>query len=360
MKKWMFFFVASLFVFAACSNDDEPVAQPQPTKGTVTFEISAVNKLNEGLPSRAPVYSQAAVQHVTRVSIYAFKSDGAKYLFTKSFEVTGWSDGTTYMRYAIPDDEELPVGTYRFLAVGRDATDLFTVTTPVADNTDYETMEATIAKGGDETEIFAGSADATIDTEGVRVRIEMTRKVAGILGFFKNIPATMDGKTVKYLRLTVSDCNINVNLSTGTSNNTAIVPYNIVDIDLSTQTETNGIYGGNDLTGQGVVKAANTQLGGSFYMPIASVTMTLGLYDENNAAIKEWSVMDGANGNVTTLDILANHFYSLGTKGAAGSTDGGTPGDTSDDDSAIDLLIDQNIVITVDPAWSTIHNLTIQ
>lgn len=57
MKKWMFFVAASLSVFAACSNEDDLTVQPQPEDGSVTFELSAVNKLSGGISTRTPVYS---------------------------------------------------------------------------------------------------------------------------------------------------------------------------------------------------------------------------------------------------------------------------------------------------------------
>ena len=342
MKKWMFFVAASMFAFAACSDEDDST-QPVPMEGHVTFEISAVNELDDGT-TRTPLYSQEASQHVTRVSVYAFRyiSASSNYLYQNTYTVTGWSDGTTFKRFAVPDSDKLPAGT-----------------SPTSSTTSGD-MLATISNTGEESEIFSGSADATITDQGARVSIEMTRKVAGILGYFKNIPQQMNGQTVRYLRLSASNSNQQVNLTTGMGINTTTASYNIINIDLSNQSVANGVYAGNDLSSQGVVKVANSQLGGAFYLPVSGVTMTLGLYDSAGSAIREWIVKDSSNGNATTFDILANHFYSLGTKGATGSTNGGTPNDTSDDDNPIDLLTDQNIVITITPAWSLIHNLIIQ
>lgn len=360
MKKWMFMIVASMLVLSACSNDEDAAPQVNNENGAVTFELSAVNKLSDGI-TRAPVYSQEASQHVTNVSIYVFLFDSGSstYKYNTTFTVSGWTDGTTFMRFAVPDANKLPMGTYKFLAVGRDASDMFTVTSPTASTT-YPQMMATITATGNESEIFAGSADAVIADQGARVSIQMMRQVAGILGYFKNVPQQLNGSTVQYLRLSVSNSNQQVNLTNGTGVNTTPAAYNIMNIDLSGQAVSNGVYTGNDLSGQGVVKVANSQLGGAFYMPVSGVTMTLGLYDASNTAIRTWTIQDSSNSNATTFDILANHFYSLGTKGVAGSTDGGTPGVPGDDDNPIDLLIDQNIVITISPAWSLIHNLILQ
>lgn len=358
MKKWAFSIAASLFVLAACSDEASLDDSSVPGDGTVTFEISAVNQPSI---SRAPLYSQEATQHVTRVSVYAFlfNPSTSSYLYHKTYQVADWSDGMTFKRFAVPDNDKLPAGDYKFLAVGRDATDQWNVTIPTSSTT-YGDMLASVTSTGQETEIFSGSADAVITSQGARVSIEMTRQVAGILGYFKNVPQQLNGQVVRYLRLSVSNSNQRLNLTTGTGVNTVTASYNVMDIDLSGQRVENGVYTGNDLSSQGVVKVAGSQLGGCFYIPVSGVTMTLGLYDQAGAAIKEWVVKDSASGNATTFDILANHFYSLGTKGVSGSTNGGTPGDSGDDDNPVDLLTDQNIVITISPAWSVIHNLVIQ
>lgn len=207
-------------------------------------------------------------------------------------------------------------------------------------------MMATIAQSGNESEIFSGTTTAQVLDKGSRVSIEMTRKVAGVLGYFKNVPQILDGKTVTFLRLSASNSNQQVNLTNGVGVNTSPAAYNIIDLNLSGQTVTNGIYTGNNLSAQGVVKVANSQLSGSYFMPVSSVTLTLGLYEANGNAIKTWSVKD--TGGVTTFNILANHFYSLGMKVQAGNVNGGTD-DPGDDDDPIDLLTDQNIVITISP-----------
>jgi outer membrane protein assembly factor BamE (lipoprotein component of BamABCDE complex) len=352
----MFLAMASAFLFACSESDDpSPVVDNSIPEGSVVFDISTVNKLNNGM-SRGNVYSQEATQHVTRVSVYAFSNNGSDYVYAKTYDISGWSDGTTFKRYVVAEGDKLPAGDYKFLAVGRDAADQFTVTSPSAGQS-YSSMMATIAQSGNESEIFSGTTTAQVLDKGSRVSIEMTRKVAGVLGYFKNVPQILDGKTVTFLRLSASNSNQQVNLTNGVGVNTSPAAYNIIDLNLSGQTVTNGIYTGNNLSAQGVVKVANSQLSGSYFMPVSSVTLTLGLYEANGNAIKTWSVKD--TGGVTTFNILANHFYSLGMKAQAGNVNGGTD-DPGDDDDPIDLLTDQNIVITISPAWELIHNLIIQ
>lgn len=359
MKKLWFLAMASAFFFACSdSNDPAPAVDNEIPEGSVVFDISAVNKLSDGIGSRGNVYSQDATQHVTRVVVHAFKESGSDFVYSKTYTIAGWSDGTTLKRYVVGDNEKLPAGNYKFLAIGRDASDNFTVSDPAVVNS-YSAMLASITNSGDETEIFAGSTTAPVLDKGSRVSIEMTRKVAGVLGYFKNVPQNINGTVVKYLRLTATNSNQQVNLTNGVGINSAVAAYKIIDMDLSGQTVSNGVYTGNDLSSQGVVKVTNSQLSGSYFMPVSGINLTLGLYDASNNPLQTWVVTDASNGNTNTFNIMANHFYSLGMKAKAGNVDGGTP-DPGDDDDPIDLLTDQNIVVTISPAWELIHNLVIQ
>ncbi|WP_281514189.1 hypothetical protein [Phocaeicola sartorii] len=366
MKKLVFLMMASAFLFS-CSNNDDPLPNEGNQKGSITFEVSAVNDLTNGMSGRSGLYSQEAVQNITNVKVHAFLSNGSgDFLYKKTYDISGWTAGTTFKRFEVAGSDDLAAGTYKFLAVGRDASDTYTITPDplVVDNTSYANVEAMVTANGGESEIFAGSADATI-TDGSRVSIPMTRKVAGVLGYFKNVPQQLDNgaganKTVRYIRLTATDANKRVNLSTGTGISTETAAYQIFEIDMNGQTVNNGVYTGNDLSGQGVIKVGNSQLAGAFMIPVVNVQFTLGLYDTDGNVVKTWSVLDGTN-NVFSLQ--ANHFYSLGIKKATGSTDGSTPGNPGqpgDEDAPIDLLNDQNIVITVSPAWELVHNLVIQ
>lgn len=350
MKK-LFFLAAAASVVFACSKSDQP---PSDESGGVVFEVSAANRLDDGI-TKTPVYSQEAVQHVTRVTIYAFKASGSDYLFAKSYSVSGWSDGLSFKRFAVPENDKLSAGNYKFLAVGQNASDLFTVTSPTS-STKFDDMVATIAAPGNESEIFAGSSNAEVLSQGTRVFITMTRHIAGVLGYFKNVPQNLDGKTVQYLKLSINNADKQVNLTTGVGSVPTSAAYTLMSIDLSGQSVVNGIYTGNDLSAAGVQKIANSQLGGAYVMPVGGITMTLGLYDNTNAVIRSWTVYDGGN---ASFDLLANHFYSLGRKVQTSTTTGGTS-DPADDDDAIDLLVDQSIAITISPAWTAIDNLTIQ
>lgn len=355
MKRFFTVPLAAALLLGACAENDESKGAKEPQG--IVFELSAVEKLTDGFGTRAPLYSQEAVQAVEVVNVYVFAQSGVDYLYTKTFPVT-WTKGSTFKRFEIPAGQTLAPGSYKFLAVGRDNDQVnpynFTNPTPTTKFDDFSAWITSLAN--QELELFAGSQIAVIVGTGARIPIQMTRQVAGVLGYFKNVPADINGSTVKYLRLTVSNANKMVNLTTGFGSDPGNTAYNIINVDLSTQTvNSNGAYSGNDLTAQGVVKLPNTQLNGAYLIPINGVTMTLGLYDAANVPLKTWSVIDGVS---PLINVLPNHFYALGIKTKTGNTDGGG-GVGSIPDAPIDLMKDQVITITIIPDWTLIHNLGI-
>lgn len=355
MKKIIFLLFVGIILFA-CSNDDKESNFEQDPKGLV-FEIAAKTQLDE-TKAGAPVYSQDAAQNITRVSILAFKSDGTDYYYTKTYDITDWTAGSTSRRFVVPEADEVSEGDYMFMAIGRDATDLYQITPTLSGTVKMADVTAAISAAGDEYELFGGTAQEHVYPEGARVDITMTRKIAGVLGYFKNVPQLINGQTVRYLRLSVNAGNREMYIASGTGYSRS-AGYDIINIDLSSQTVSDGIYNGNDLSAAGVVKLANSQLSGAYMLPIDNVTFTLGLYDENNLALKTWQVSEGGS---TAFNIQPNHFYSLGVKHKPDTTTGTDPdpANPGDDDNAIDLLEDQVIVVTIDPAWNTIHSLILQ
>jgi hypothetical protein len=352
MRKFFLPFIAACaLLLVGCSKTEN-------NSDFIVFEITTNNNPTNGMgKAKFPIYSQDITQHVTRVSIHAFKNDNSgNYLYVKTYTISDWTDGLNFKRHTVDNSDKLPEGDYKFLAVGRDATDLYTITT-LSPTTDFEDVTASIAASGDEHEIFAGSTQAQVMTSGARVSINIARKVAGVLGYFKNVPRTLNAQTVRYLRLSINQVNRRVNLTTGVGGSPDNNSYDIIDIDLGTQNVVNGLYEGNDLSSAGVVKLANSQLGGAYLIPVGSVSFTLGLYNDSNVAIKTWNVKSGT---ATTFDLVANNFYSLGVKIRANTTTGRDPSDLTDNDDAIDLLTDQTISVTISSAWDVINNLTLE
>lgn len=356
MKKWMLFPVASLFVFAACTNDENAMVQPEPVNGNVSFEISTVNRL-----STRALNSQTTAQHVTDVSVYAFQNDGGgNYLYFRTYNNTdiGWTDGTSSKIYVVPQADatkKIPVGDYKFVAVGRETTDNYTLPTFVAGTTTYEEMIASVS--GAVTEIFSGSsAVMSITADGARIPIEMTRAVAGVLGYFK-VPVKMNNVTVNSLVLSIDDTNTSVNLTNGAAIADVTTPATVFTIDLSAAVDADldGYY--DNVTAAGVVTLPNSRLTGAYLLPVAGVTLTLALNDATATPLKTWTVaVDGVSG---PANLLANNLYSFGTKMMDDSTTN-NDADPSNDDDALDLMTDQEIILTINPNWASVSDLTIQ
>ncbi len=351
MKKFIALSAMMALLASACSKPDDT---PPVEAGNISFEITAST-----LTRTSPFYSQETSLLVTNVNVYAFLNDGDdNYLYAQTFTIPNWDAGLDFARYTIPTGEKLPVGTYKFLAVGRNsASDGYALTTPLTvGTTRYEEMAATVSAPGLEGDIYAGNEESVVTTEGTRVVITMTRKVAGILAYFKNVPQEIGETTVRYLRLTMSTAQRTVNLSTGLGSNVAAsLPYNVIDIDLEGQSVDNGVYEGVAIAN--IQKLPFTQLAGTFVIPVTGATFTLGLYDEGDVALKTWNVQLSS---VSPISLVANNLYSLGKKVKAGSTNGGTPTDPSDDDAPVDLMVDQSMALTISPNWDAVKYLTIQ
>ena len=355
MRKMIWIAVVSVMLFA-CSDGKDDLSF---LEGGQVFELTAIIKPTKGALARSrSSYSREAMQEVERVSIYVFQKNATDCVYLKTYNMPGWTEDNTFMRFTVPDNDKLAAGDYEFLVVGREAIDHYTLTTPVAGRTKIGDMTALVTTPGNESEIFAGLQAATITSEGVRVNMEMTRKVAGVMGYFKNVPAILNHTPVKYLRLIVSSAGAKVELANGVGIDPVGTAYSIIDEDLSGQAVTaEGVYCGNDLTARGIVKLANSQLFGKFLLPVGSVTMTLGLYDADNNPLKTWTVVDGAS---STLNFTADRVYSLGRKICQNDTTGGYIPESGENDFAVDLLKEQVITLATDSNWNTLHYLVIQ
>ncbi len=356
MKKIILLGAACAALLASCSKN-ETIQEPKAAAGEIRFEIQT---LSNTLQTRGDLLSQTPVNTVANVDVYVFDAAG-DYVIT--IPITTWSTGQTsgYLAVASANYELTTTGAYTFVGVGTDASHEFTIpTTP----TTLNAFTASVTAAGEISEIYAGQNTVTITAgEGAVVPLELTRKVAGILGYFTNVPAEVDGKQVTSIQLGASTGNLSVYLANTTMGTPfAILPYLILKIDLTGQTAVGGIYPGNFTeTGlvSGVTQLANSQLKGVYAFPATGVTLTLALCGEGNATLKEWTIKDATSG-ATTFDLAANNLFSIGKKLNVSSTygDGDTPGG-GDDDTGVDLLNDREITIDISTDWSAINYLNL-
>lgn len=419
---------AGMLAFTSCSNDDNLV-----TTGNETSEelkagegILEIGISNTGIGSRdaRPVGSSAASNNVNKVKLVAYKQNGDSWTADNSVQ---WKDGAKVQPMELdwtagPNDEGastdktheakktikltgLTASTkYKLVAYGFNGTDF---TDPYGssvakDGTLYTT--STTKTDYDIEELFAGSI--VIDTDAKAsfkaTSIKLTRQVAGILAYFKNVPSNIDGKQVKTIKVIANKKIVNfrfpaVDLGTGKEFNGVSTGAESDDVlmtfDLSTLATNYGTVTGDDAytfntvetdgnkpfaTGytapNGMVLVENSIFGARFIMPYDqhydAQTLTVVMYDTEGNALKTLNVTTNqvpAGGTAYQYDIRCNNFYSIGKKLFTNNTTGIDPDpdpenpnpDPNPEDKPIDLSKD-NITVIINDAWNILHDMDVE
>lgn len=179
----------------ACSSDESGIPNKD-GKGTVTFSF----KVESGIHTRTVLNGSESLQHVSAVYLYVFggTTDDARYVMTKQIPWPAASDADVNYRTATRTDTlALPEGEYTFLAVGLDDQSGATYDLPgrIGSGTTLANATAVLAVGKTKenmaaSELFAGSATASVIQNGnAAVPIDLLRRVAGVMGWFTNIPS---------------------------------------------------------------------------------------------------------------------------------------------------------------------------
>lgn len=373
-----------LLTFSACSNDDAfNEDETNVTAGeTRNVELTFNFSVNSGEQTRGgrPLYSSEALQQVNEMKVYVFKESGDNYVYSEEITDDGnfgfnniTAVGTESHSYTLTD--KLADGTYKFLAVGYENGygNTFEELTMTPNTTKLSDLLLELKDGQNADEVFSGvSEDVTVSATSTsfNVGVELNRVVAGILGYFKNVPYEIEngGKMVqvKHVLVNVVKKGTSAKLADRTANGVED-KYTIIDIDMNGYSKDgdNNWYHVDAQSGGAVATVANSVLKGAYSLPIAAVTdnNTLEVVltgDDRSTVLKTFKVKDGDSSDFA---INANHFYSLGQKKTDDDTNGGNPDpgtNPDDNDDPIDLSKDQIITITVNAAWTTIHNLTIE
>ena len=402
MKKGMFFaLAASSLLFSACSSDDAVVSTEGQNEAVQQIVLQVASS-GDGLTTRAgrPLYSSQALQTIqnVRVMIYKNETGGGEKTIVYDKKLN-WKESTTYntnghgrqFTISLKGDDRLEKGSYKVMAVGYSDNSDYTYALDVKGQaaltgSTYSDITATLEAGKVAEEVFAGDAALTIgddkkitnltpgDEYGLAVTLH--RQVAGSFGYFCNIPAKVDGKTAKTLRLVVRDKNdklifnnfnssfteagatgstIKYYVNGSTSTGAALATtdkfsngddgYVLYSIDLKTW------FPQLDENGDGVLNAQDaswkrpddvkTQVvkgsvfGSNFVIPFKYTegknTMELQLLDADNNIIKTWTVSiptsdvnsDDAKGvtdeNASIFNVVRNHMYNLGVKTSTGT-----------------------------------------
>ena len=406
MKKSMFFaLAASSLLFSACSSDDAVVSTEGQNEAVQQIVLQVASS-GDGLTTRAgrPLYSSQALQTIQNVRVLIYNAD------TKAIvkdEKKDWKTSTTYTNHGreltltYKGDQRLGEGNYKVMAVGYSDNSDYTYDLNVAGKDsltgkNYSSdITATLNSGKVPEEVFAGDAELKIDAnkditnltpgEENELAVTLHRQVAGSFGYFQNIPASVNGKDAKTLRLVVRDKNDKLTFNNFNSSFTAAgatgstikyyvngsksaaAPtsdaqfkdgsngYVLYSIDLNTW------FPGGDQNKDGVLNAEDTNwkhpdgvktqvlkgsvFGSNFVIPFKYTegknTMELQLLDADNNIIKTWTVSiptsdlnsNKANGatdaSAYIFNVVRNHMYNLGVKTSNGTT---TPPDPTNPD----------------------------
>ena len=192
--------IVSLLLLAGCSKEDslEEMTGVE-NGGEVTLIFTASSGITTS--SRTVLPGSENAQHVTDVQLYIFDPTGS----CVASENVGWTEHFTTGGGQLPTTTaELhyrvkykctPGTTYTFLAVGRDGTSSTTYNFPdaITAGTSLNGLNATLGTGVDwknmrESEFFTGKADLTPTLSGLTGKVDLYRRVAGVMGWFTNVP----------------------------------------------------------------------------------------------------------------------------------------------------------------------------
>ena len=392
-------------LLAACSNDDTvPLGGEEAVQPGSAITLT-VNSSGDGLSTRAgrPLNSSEAANNVTAVRLYIYNPSGTD--VTNAALAAGTQNPVLWT--AGPSDSATPGnnqnhkasqtvklnklatnGVYTVVAYGYNTALDYTIT---AGTSADDSFIATLPAATNESELFAGKATFNVVNGNIQAgttsEVELRRHVAGLLGYFKNVPILYPNPVsglptpVAFVRVYASShatsftfpSVLNVN---GTGNNTKT---RVLDLGLSTLitdylaqvtaagTNLTKVFSIPAISTGTTATVPNSILKGRFLVPFAQVTgattFTVQLEDASGTVLKTWDVVNNAlTGDKKIYDVRRNYFYSIGQKVKASSIDGGTtdPGSTDDNDNPIDLSQETVITVTVNDAWDTIYNLGIE
>ena len=441
MKKGMFFaLAASSLLFSACSSDDAVVSTVGQNEAVQQIVLHVASS-GDGLSTRAgrPLYSSEALQTIQHVRVLIYNTTTNAIVKDEQLD---WTKSATYNNHGrqltlnYKGDKRLEAGSYKVMAVGYSDNSDYTYDLNVAGKdaltgkTYSRDITATLNSGKVPEEVFAGDAALTIGddkkitnlTQGKEDGLDVTlhRQVAGSFGYFSNIPARVNGKDAKTLRLVVRGKNdkltfnnfnssftttnnnikyyVNGSTSTGAPLATDAKFYNKEDGYVLYSIDLNEWFKNGDTNHDGVLTnddgwthptnvrttiVKGSVFGSSFIIPFALTheksTMELQLLDAEGNIIKTWTVSiptsdvnnDDKKGAIdesaSIFNVVRNHMYNLGVKPSNGANpDPSNPDpdpkpdpdpDKPDPDKPEDLSKSQNLILKVNDNWEAIHKL---
>ena len=379
MKKKLIYPLTCLALLTGCTDNEAPHGIPADERPSIVLNLSNEAKTADGstanitYPELGEDGTIIGTQHAQTVYLYIFEGsgNGAECV---SWEEVPWEEHfmelqdslpihTAQMRYKLQYEGFQPNTTYTLMGVGLSdgAETVYGFPDALQTGTTLGEAIASLASGQTcdgirASEIYVGTVE--YKTNQYDTRIELFRRVAGVMGYFKNVPSNIDGKHVT---------NLHISLYTEQNTQMPLVereqsPTFRDFIDSPTTDEDGKVLVSIPL-GTDDFGATKVVSGGSYVLPAAaptdasSYTLRIEAVDAGGTILKTWRAKlpegdeldqgetGGGTGIIDTesafrFPIVANHFYALGR-----------PAD-EDGDGPIDLEgAGQDIVITIDPMW---------
>lgn len=353
------------WLLPGCSPEPPVSSAEEETVGAIRFTLG----LSDETEARALPEGSENVHHVNRVQLYIFDGtdDNAPCIASEDVEWEAHFQGnlpihTAEMTYQVKYPGLQLGKAYTFLAVGVNTPgkETFAVPAFIPQGATLGSLEAAWSAGKTrsdmaQSELFAGTSVIVASQAPKQGTVEMKRRVAGVMGWFSNVPATINGTPVEELRIALY-----------TSQNTRMPLLRrqqspvFLDFLHSPSTEPDGRalvsirVPGNQAT---IVS------GGSFVLPADmpppsdgdAYTLRMELTDAQGNLLQTRRIhlpagdpSDGTTGGGTGIidpeglsrfPIIANHFYSVGSK-----------------DAPIDVGGNNIIIISINPSWDEIND----
>lgn len=217
----------STLLMAGCQNEimDEPLPDtPDENAGGVVLNFTVKGELAiadaDNIGTRTDLSGSGNAQHVTAIRLYIFDGTSPNATCVASEDI-GWSAHfgnipptvTSSMNYHVKYGGLVNGNTYTFLAVGTDPSSATTYGYPAAivvGTTQLSNAIATLAgteattwKNMRQSELFAGATALTASSYGTQGHVDLWRRVAGVMGWFTNVPTSISGNVVANIRISL-------------------------------------------------------------------------------------------------------------------------------------------------------------
>lgn len=237
-------------LFTACNNEEISMPQGDNEAGQELVLALSDGSLNMARSSNAfarataaagigdagainafgrPLYSSMASQYIQNIKIY-FVDQKGNIARVVNVDKDYWKQSLAYnngrkLTISLKGDKKLNTGKYIVYAMAYSTNHGYNAFAPVEGTDDtavgnaWKDFYASVEAKNDPSEIFAGQAtvlavksetEVGLKSNKGEALVTLFRQVAGISGYFKNIPANVDGDVPTHLRLVASGKNTKV------------------------------------------------------------------------------------------------------------------------------------------------------